>query len=137
MPGRSHFPAARSIRRDEDAGLAALRETEEETGLKRSFVEPIGYLDGYITRTSFRIIPVVALVRPGFTLKPARGMKYPPSSRCRCGFLMSAENHARAQSRMERKNALLLRDALWRTLYLGSDRRHDPQSLRPDVCSPP
>src|SRR5262245_66572919 len=37
---------------------------------------------------------------------------------------------------MERKNALLLRDALWRTLYLGSDRRHDPQSLRPDVCSP-
>jgi 8-oxo-dGTP pyrophosphatase MutT (NUDIX family) len=49
---------------------AALREAEEETGLSRSFVDPLGYLDGYLTVTGYVVTPVVALVREGFTLTP-------------------------------------------------------------------
>jgi 8-oxo-dGTP pyrophosphatase MutT (NUDIX family) len=49
---------------------AALRETEEETGISRTFVQPLGYLDGYLTVTQYVITPVVALLREGFTLTP-------------------------------------------------------------------
>jgi hypothetical protein len=33
-------------------------------------VEPIGFLDTYLTSTNYRVVPVVALVRPGFTVVP-------------------------------------------------------------------
>jgi len=46
----------------------ALREAEEEVGLEARFVEPLGWLDPYLTGTGFRIAPLVALVDPGFTL---------------------------------------------------------------------
>jgi 8-oxo-dGTP pyrophosphatase MutT (NUDIX family) len=49
---------------------AALRETEEETGLARNFVTPLGYLKGYLTVTGYMVSPVVALVREGFELRP-------------------------------------------------------------------
>jgi 8-oxo-dGTP pyrophosphatase MutT (NUDIX family) len=93
-PGQIAFPGGKIDRRDKDAVLAALRETEEETGLERSFIEPIGFLDGYLTRTSFGVIPVVALVRPGFTLKPAPD-EVSAVFEVPLRFLMSAENHAR------------------------------------------
>jgi 8-oxo-dGTP pyrophosphatase MutT (NUDIX family) len=73
---------------------AALREAEEETGLDRSFVEPVGFLDGYITGTYFRVVPVVAFVRPGFTLAPAPS-EVSDVFEVPLRFLMSAENHAR------------------------------------------
>ena len=47
-----------------------MRETEEETGLQPCFVEPLGFLDGYLTSTHYHVTPVVGLVRPGFVLKP-------------------------------------------------------------------
>ena len=47
----------------------ALREAEEEIGLERAFVEPLGWLDAYSTGTGFRIAPLVGLVRPGFSLR--------------------------------------------------------------------
>jgi 8-oxo-dGTP pyrophosphatase MutT (NUDIX family) len=47
---------------------AALREAEEETGLQRRFVEPLGYLDGYLTVTGYFIVPVVARILPGHSL---------------------------------------------------------------------
>ena len=46
----------------------ALRETEEEIGLTHEHVEVVGALPTYTTVTSFVVTPVVALVRPGFTL---------------------------------------------------------------------
>ena len=53
---------------DADAVAAALRETEEEIGLSRDHIEPVGALDRYITRTGFTVTPIVALVCPPFTL---------------------------------------------------------------------
>ena len=68
--GQISFPGGHIEAEDADPEAAALRETEEEIGLARSHVELIGRLDTYITRTGFRVIPVVGLVRPPFTLTP-------------------------------------------------------------------
>lgn len=47
---------------------AALRETEEEIGLQRAFVEVLGHLPDHAVITGYRVTPVVGLVRPGFEL---------------------------------------------------------------------
>ena len=66
--GQIAFPGGRVEEGDADAVATALRETEEEIGLSRDHVEPVGRLDRYITRTGFTVTPVVALVAPPFTL---------------------------------------------------------------------
>ena len=68
--GQISFPGGRIDAGDTDAIAAALRETEEETGLDRRHIDLIGALDTYVTRTGFEVTPVVGLVRPGFTLSP-------------------------------------------------------------------
>ncbi len=68
--GQIAFPGGKVDAGDRDATAAALRETEEETGLSARHVEVLGTLPQYITGTQFFITPVVALVRPGFTLQP-------------------------------------------------------------------
>jgi 8-oxo-dGTP pyrophosphatase MutT (NUDIX family) len=68
--GQIAFPGGKVDATDADATAAALREAEEETGLPASHVEVLGTLPQYVTGTSFFITPVVALVRPGFTLQP-------------------------------------------------------------------
>ena len=67
--GQVSFPGGRV--NDDDANVieAALRETEEEVGLLRSFVDVFGDLDTYETGTGFSIQPVVAFVSEGFDLK--------------------------------------------------------------------
>ena len=67
--GQVSFPGGRIGEEDDDAIAAALRETEEEVGLHRSFVEVRGELDRYETGTGFAIQPFVGLVREGFELK--------------------------------------------------------------------
>lgn len=68
--GQISFPGGRIESTDADAVAAALRETEEETGLSRGFVEVLGSLPRYLTSSGFAINPVTALVRPEFTLEP-------------------------------------------------------------------
>lgn len=67
-PGQTAFPGGRVQAEDENAIATALRETEEEIGLLRSFVRPIGGIGDYETGTGYRITPVIAYVDPGFTL---------------------------------------------------------------------
>lgn len=67
--GQIAFPGGRTDV-GETAVDAALRETEEETGLNRSFVTPLGFLDGFLTVTQYLVTPVVALVEEGFSLEP-------------------------------------------------------------------
>ena len=52
-----------------DPLASALREADEEIGLDAAHVEPLGYLDLYMTTLGYRIVPVVARVKPGFSLK--------------------------------------------------------------------
>lgn len=68
--GQISFPGGRIDAADADAAAAALRETEEETGLGRAYIELAGQLDTYITRTGFEVTPLIGLVKPGFDLKP-------------------------------------------------------------------
>ena len=68
--GQISFPGGRVEERDDDAEDTALRETEEEIGLPREHVDVLGRLDTYITRTGFRVTPVVGLIRAPFTLRP-------------------------------------------------------------------
>ncbi len=66
--GQISFPGGRVEPEDETPVATALRETEEEIGLERGFVEIVGYLDRYKTGTGFLVTPVVGLVSVGFSL---------------------------------------------------------------------
>jgi len=91
--GQVAFPGGK-IEAGETPAEAAIREADEEVGLKAGFIEVAGYLDAYETGTGFRILPVVSFVRPGFTLtvhdgEVAEVFEVPLS------FLMDARNHER------------------------------------------
>jgi 8-oxo-dGTP pyrophosphatase MutT (NUDIX family) len=68
-PGQISFPGGRVQESDADAVDTALRETLEEIGLERRFIEPLGAWDQYETGTGFRITPIVGIVEPSFELK--------------------------------------------------------------------
>jgi 8-oxo-dGTP pyrophosphatase MutT (NUDIX family) len=67
-PGQISFPGGKIEKNDTDPLAAALRETDEEIGLDRNAVAPLGYLDLYMTTLGYRIVPVIARVKPGFSL---------------------------------------------------------------------
>ncbi|HEY5278283.1 MAG TPA: CoA pyrophosphatase [Pseudolabrys sp.] len=67
-PGQISFPGGKIDKTDRDPRHAALREAEEEIGLDSAHVEPLGYLDVYMTTLGYRIVPMIARVKPGFAL---------------------------------------------------------------------
>ena len=93
-PGQVAFPGGKIDAADASPLDAALREAEEEIGLARTFVEPLGFLDVYATSFGFRIIPVVARVRPGFALTINRD-EVDDAFEVPLSFLMTPDNHLR------------------------------------------
>ena len=93
--GQVAFPGGKIDKEDAGPLDAALREAEEEIGLDRLFVSPIGYLPPYLTGTGFRITPVVGLVRPGFSLT-LNSHEVSDAFETPLGFLMDAANHVQA-----------------------------------------
>lgn len=61
-PGQVSFPGGRAERNGETAVETALREAEEEIGLSRLHVRPLGFLDRLDTISDYRVLPVVGLV---------------------------------------------------------------------------
>lgn len=68
--GQISFPGGGVEAEDRDEIAAALREVDEEIGLPEDRIDVIGRLDTYVTRTGFRVEPIVGLVRPPFALQP-------------------------------------------------------------------
>jgi len=90
--GQISFPGGKIDATDASPLDAALREAEEEIGLAREFVDPIGYLDLYGTSFGFRILPTVARVRPGFKLRISPS-EVDDAFEVPLAFLMDPANH--------------------------------------------
>jgi len=89
--GQIAFPGGK-IDGDEGAELAAIREAEEEIGLARHFIDVIGTMPQIPVLSGFRITPVLATVRPGFTLH-ANPDEVEHVFQVPLSFLMDPDNH--------------------------------------------
>lgn len=69
--GQVSFPGGRIDPTDHSAGAAALREADEEIGLKAEHVESIGWLDPHVTITGYRVAPLVGFVAPDVVWQPS------------------------------------------------------------------
>jgi 8-oxo-dGTP pyrophosphatase MutT (NUDIX family) len=92
--GQVAFPGGKIDAGDPSPLHTALREAEEEIGLDRSLVRPLGYLDAYSTTSGFHIVPVVSVVDPRYavTLNP---LEVDAAFEVPLSFLMTPENHER------------------------------------------
>lgn len=93
-PGQISFPGGRAEPEDADAAATALREAHEEIGLEASFVDVLGAMPTYTTGTGFIVTPVVAFVRPGFTLQ-ADPFEVAEVFEVPLSFLMNPAHHQR------------------------------------------
>jgi 8-oxo-dGTP pyrophosphatase MutT (NUDIX family) len=91
--GQVAFPGGK-IDEGETPLAAALREAQEEIGLRPGAVEPLGWLDPYLTGSGYRIMPLVGIIDPSFTLTinpdEVEDVFETPLS-----FLMNEANHQR------------------------------------------
>jgi 8-oxo-dGTP pyrophosphatase MutT (NUDIX family) len=68
--GQVSFPGGRAEPHDATPEFTALREAHEEIGLPMERVEVLARLPDYLTRTGFRVTPVVGLLEPPIVLTP-------------------------------------------------------------------
>jgi 8-oxo-dGTP pyrophosphatase MutT (NUDIX family) len=92
--GQVAFPGGKIDPDDVSPEAAALREADEEIGLEKKFIQPIGYLDLYLTFSGFRILPLVARVDPGYRLTINPG-EVADAFEVPLDFLMHPGNHQR------------------------------------------
>jgi len=92
--GQIAFPGGKIDQGDQGPLGAALREAQEEVGLNAGLVEPLGFLDLYLTFSGFRILPVVARVAPGYELT-LNASEVADAFEVPLDFLMGPENHQR------------------------------------------
>jgi len=93
-PGQISFPGGRVEPGDADTGIAALREAEEEVGLRRERVTLLGRLEPYETVTGYRVTPVVGWVEPPFEIR-ADPVEVADVFEVPLAFLLEPANHQR------------------------------------------
>jgi 8-oxo-dGTP pyrophosphatase MutT (NUDIX family) len=67
--GQISFPGGGIEPGDADAIAAALRETDEETGIAPALVEPFGFLDCFDTVSGYCVTPVAGFVRDDYSVR--------------------------------------------------------------------
>ena len=98
--GQVSFPGGRAEPGDATPELTALREAEEEIGLPARRVEVLARLPEYLTRTGFRVTPIVGLITPPLELVPdAREVE--EVFEVPLAFLLDARNHERRTRELE------------------------------------
>jgi 8-oxo-dGTP pyrophosphatase MutT (NUDIX family) len=93
-PGQVSFPGGKIDPGDATPLDAALREAREEIGLTRDQIEPLGYLDLYMTTLGYRIVPVLARIAPDYRLELNVG-EVDDAFEVPLPFLMDVANHQR------------------------------------------
>jgi len=90
--GQISFPGGKMDPGDANVAETALREAEEEIGLDPRYVETIGFLDDYATSTGYRISPLVAVLREGYSVVPDNS-EVADIFDVPLSFLMDSSNH--------------------------------------------
>ena len=98
--GQVSFPGGRAEPHDPTPEFTALRETEEEIGLRTDVVEVLARLPDYCTRTGYCVTPVVGLLTPPLELSPdprevADVFEVP------LAFLLDPRNHRRETRQLQ------------------------------------
>jgi 8-oxo-dGTP pyrophosphatase MutT (NUDIX family) len=93
--GQVSFPGGRAEPDDPTPEDTALREAEEEIGLARARVEVLGRCPEYLTRTGFRVTPVIGVIRPPLELVPD-AREVDEVFEVPLAFLLDPANHRRA-----------------------------------------
>jgi 8-oxo-dGTP pyrophosphatase MutT (NUDIX family) len=93
-PGQVAFPGGKIDPHDVSPLAAALREADEEIGLDATLIDPIGYLDLYLTFSGFRILPVLARVIPNYELR-INAREVADAFEVPLAFVMDEANHRR------------------------------------------
>jgi 8-oxo-dGTP pyrophosphatase MutT (NUDIX family) len=99
-PGQISFPGGHMDPGDDSPEETALREAQEEVGLDRRHVEPIGQLGEYVTRTGFSVTPVVALITPPFAVN-TDPFEVEEVFEVPLAFLLDPANHERHSREIE------------------------------------
>lgn len=114
--GQVAFPGGRMDEGEFSPVITALRETEEEIGLSADYIEPIGMFAPYLSTTGYRIVPVIAEVRPGFSVA-ANPDEVEAIFDVPWSFLMSSGNH-RKESRDWKGKTRTYYSMTWQDRYI-------------------
>ena len=92
--GQVSFPGGRAEPSDATPEFTALRETQEEIGLAPERIEVLARMPEYLTRTGYRVTPVIGLVAPPLALSPDRH-EVEEVFEVPLAFLLDPANHQR------------------------------------------
>ncbi len=90
-PGQISFPGGK-VEAGETAQAAALRETDEEIGVKAHQIELLGRLPSFDAVSSYRVTPYVGIIDPAAIITPDPG-EVEDVFETPLSFLMNPDNH--------------------------------------------